>query len=89
MLKCLLFFSDKCNAIFIDSEKHDCKKYKDDGWCTADGKYGEFWNDKAWAAKGWDEFEDFSKVQEVNGKKQNALVCPLCGCREGRYIYAK
>ena len=85
LFKCLLFFSDKCNLKFTDSEGDDCKKYKEDEWCTADGEYGKFWDDKAYYGK--TKFEDFSKVQAVNGVKQNALVCPECGCKEGKYIY--
>ena len=66
-----------CNAGWHDrnstyDHERDCDTYLREGWCEGDA-YGPNWK------KEWGTFEDLA---DADGN--TALVCPQCGCGQGK-----
>ena len=65
----------KCNPDFVDSGNTNCQDHIDLDYCTSSGGYGQGWD------KNWGTFDNYA----TNG--QTALVCPQCGCSDGKLIW--
>ena len=68
----------KCNKNFVDIHGYTCQKYFDRRWCSSTGGY--HWS----YGKNWTVYPGTFEDHSIND--ETALVCPQCGCYNGRYI---
>jgi len=63
-----------CDQGWVDANGNGCKEYEREKLCKNDGDhYG-----KGWKAE-WGTFDNLT-----DSEHRTALVCPFCGCKEGR-----